>query len=89
MAAACGPEARRQLTRAVDPAAPSACLDCGAPFATPRPTFYPSCEQETTARPPTLGEFAQQFGDAYFSIEGALWRTLAPLLFRPGEPIRQ
>jgi len=72
-----------------DPAAPSACLNCGAPFAAPRPTFCQSCGQETTVRPPTLGEFAQQFGDACFSTEGALWRTLALSLFRPGELTRQ
>jgi hypothetical protein len=32
-----------------------------------------------------VGEFVQQFGGAYLSTEGALWRTLALLLFRPGE----
>ncbi len=72
-----------------DPAAPSACLNCGAPFEAPRPSFCPACGQETTVRPPTLGEFAQQFGGAYFSTEGALWRTLALLLFKPGELTRQ
>ncbi len=72
-----------------DLAAPLACLNCGAPFAEPRPTFCPACGQETTVRPPTLGEFAQQFGGAYFSTEGALWRTLALLLFKPGELTRQ
>jgi hypothetical protein len=72
-----------------EPAAPAACLNCAAPFAAPRPKFCPSCGQETTVRPPTLGEFAQQFGGAYFSTEGALWRTLALLLFRPGELTRQ
>lgn len=30
-------------------------------------------------------EFLQQFGGAYFSTEGALWRTLKLLLFKPGE----
>jgi len=35
-------------------------------------------------RAPTLGEFAQQFGGAYFAAEGALWRTLKLLLLRPG-----
>ena len=40
-------------------------------------------------RPPRLVEFAQQFGGAYLSTEGALWRTLALLLFRPGELTRQ
>lgn len=89
MAATCGLEARGQLTRVADPAASAACPNCGAPFATPRPGFCPSCGQETTVRPPTLGEFAQQFGGAYLSTEGALWRTLALLLFQPGELTRQ
>ncbi|MEP7140480.1 MAG: DUF3667 domain-containing protein [Caldimonas sp.] len=71
-----------------DPAPPD-CLNCGAPFAEPRPNFCAACGQETTVRPPTLGEFAQQFGGAYFSTEGALWRTLALLLFKPGELTRR
>ena len=37
---------------------------------------------------PTLREFAQQFGGAYFSTEGALWRTFKLLLFKPGELTR-
>ncbi len=36
-------------------------------------------------RPPSLGEFLQQFGGNYFSTEGALWRSLRSLLTRPGE----
>ncbi|MBX3637278.1 MAG: DUF3667 domain-containing protein, partial [Rubrivivax sp.] len=40
-------------------------------------------------RPPTVGEFLQQFGGAYFATEGALWRTLKLLLARPGELTRQ
>jgi len=40
-------------------------------------------------RAPTLGEFVQQFGGAYFSTEGALWRTLKLLLLKPGELTRQ
>ena len=39
--------------------------------------------------PPTLREMAQQFGGAYISTEGALWRTLKLLLFKPGELTRQ
>ncbi len=39
--------------------------------------------------PPTVREFAQQFGGAYLSTEGALWRTLKLLLFKPGELTRQ
>jgi hypothetical protein len=61
------------------------CLNCDAALPEPRPRFCPACGQETNLKPPTLGEFAQQFGGAYLSTEGALWRTLALLLFRPGE----
>lgn len=39
-------------------------------------------------KPPTVGEFMQQFGGAYFATEGALWRTLRLLLFKPGELTR-
>ncbi len=70
-----------------------ACLNCGeallptASGAAPR--HCPVCGQETNIRPPTLGEFAQQFGGAYFATEGALWRSLKLLLFSPGELTRQ
>jgi hypothetical protein len=49
-----------------------------------RRRFCPECGQETTVRAPTLGEFAQQFGGAYFAAEGALWRSLKLLLLKPG-----
>lgn len=68
------------------------CLNC-AETLQPRaggehPVFCPACGQETNVKPPKLGEFLQQFGGAYFSTEGALWRTLKLLLFRPGELTR-
>lgn len=69
--------------------ASAACTNCGAPLADPRPRFCGGCGQETSLRPPTLGEFLQQLGGAYFSTEGALWRTLRLLLTRPGELTRQ
>ena len=65
------------------------CLNCGELLATPRPKFCPACGQETHLRPPRIGEFLQQFGGAYLATEGALWRTLKLLLFRPGELTRQ
>ncbi len=61
------------------------CANCGAVFAHPRPAFCPACGQESTLALPTVASFAQQFGGAYFSTEGALWRTLKLLLTRPGE----
>lgn len=66
-----------------------ACANCGAAFVPERRRFCPECGQETHIQPPTLGEFAQQFGGAYISTEGALWRTLKLLLFKPGELTRQ
>ncbi len=71
------------------PTAPAACANCGAPFTEPPPAFCPACGQESRVRAPTLGEFLQQFGGAYFSTEGALWRTLKLLLLKPGELTRQ
>jgi len=68
---------------------PDPCLNCAAPLPEPRPRFCGACGQETNIKPPTLGEFAQQFGGAYFSTEGALWRTLALLLLKPGELTRR
>jgi hypothetical protein len=66
----------------------SACLNCGESFgerSERRRRFCPECGQETTVRAPTLGEFVEQFGGAYFATEGALWRSLKLLLFKPGE----
>lgn len=72
-----------------DTAAPTACLNCGEAFATPPPRFCPACGQESRVRAPRIAEFVQQFGGAYFSTEGALWRTLRLLLTKPGELTRQ
>ena len=65
------------------------CPNCTARLVAPRPKFCPECGQETWVTPPSLGEFAQQFGGAYLSTEGALWRTLRLLLLKPGELTRQ
>ena len=65
------------------------CANCGQVLPQPLPAFCPACGQETRLRPPTIGEFVQQFGGAYISTEGALARTLKLLLFKPGELTRQ
>jgi len=70
-------------------ATPAACPNCFSPLPDPRPRFCGACGQETNVRPPKLGEFVQQFGGAYFSTEGALWRTLILLLLKPGELTRR
>jgi predicted RNA-binding Zn-ribbon protein involved in translation (DUF1610 family) len=66
---------------------PTTCLNCGESFGERgerRRRFCPECGQETTLRAPTVGEFVQQFGGAYFATEGALWRSLRLLLLQPG-----
>jgi hypothetical protein len=65
------------------------CPNCGTPFATERRPFCPECGQETNIAPPRPAEFVQQFGGAYFSTEGALWRTLKLLVMQPGELTRR
>jgi hypothetical protein len=64
------------------------CRNCAAPLPQPVPPHCPQCGQETRLRAPTLPELAQQFGGAYISTEGALWRSLKLLLMRPGELTR-
>ena len=73
----------QRLTQLPSPA-PGHCANCGAALADPRPRFCGACGQETEVKAPTLGEFIQQFGGAYLSTEGALWRTLWRL-FVPGQ----
>jgi hypothetical protein len=68
---------------------PGSCPNCGRRHEVPRTPFCPGCGQETALRPPTLGEFAQQFGGSYLSTEGALWRTFRLLLTRPGALTRE
>jgi Protein of unknown function (DUF3667) len=65
------------------------CPNCFVALATPQPKFCPECGQETRVRAPKLGEFVQQLGGAYLSTEGAIWRTLWLLIFKPGELTRQ
>ena len=77
------------MSTASAPAPTAHCPNCAAPLSEPRPRFCGACGQETTVKPPTVMEFVQQFGGAYFSTEGALWRTLALLLLRPGELTRR
>lgn len=74
---------------AEQPLVAEACRNCGAPLGRPRPNYCGECGQETTLKPPTVGEFLQQFGGSYMAMEGALWRTLLLLLFRPGRLTRE
>lgn len=70
-------------------AEPGACLNCQQPFGQPRPRYCPSCGQESNVKPPTVGEFIQQFGGSYIAVEGALWQSLKLLLLKPGQLTRE
>jgi hypothetical protein len=72
-------------TQTATPLTPANCPNCDTPFPAPRPKFCGACGQESNLRAPTLLEFIQQFGGAYISTEGALWRTLWRLLLLPGQ----
>jgi hypothetical protein len=62
-----------------EPGPSAACRNCDATLPEPAPPYCAQCGQETALRPPTVGEFLQQFGGAYLATEGALWRTLKRL----------
>ncbi len=77
------------MPASADAASRDACLNCGREFVPERLRYCPACGQETNVKPPTVFEFAQQFGGSYIAAEGALWRTLKLLLFRPGVATRE
>lgn len=51
--------------------------------------FCPNCGQSTALHPPTVREFAHEFVGHYVALEGRLARTLALLVFMPGELTRR
>jgi Protein of unknown function (DUF3667) len=65
-------------------ARPEPCPNCGEHLPVPAVRHCPSCGQETHLHPPSFGEFVHEFVGHYIALEGALWKTLALLLFRPG-----
>jgi len=64
------------------------CRNCGA--LPPEGAHYcPVCGQEMALHPPTFAEFVHEFIGHYIALEGALWRTLGLLLFKPGRLTRE
>lgn len=57
------------------------CANCGA-VATDQ--YCPSCGQNTRERLPTFKQFMREATGRYLAFDGKLWKTLFPLLFRPG-----
>jgi hypothetical protein len=58
-----------------------ACRNCGADA---DGVYCPNCGQETTLALPTVRSMLRDAAGRYVALDGRLWRTLAPLLFRPG-----
>jgi hypothetical protein len=65
------------------------CPNCERERTSSSARFCQWCGQELDVGTPTIREFAQHWGGAYLSTEGALWRSLKLLLTRPGELTRQ
>ncbi len=66
--------------------APPACLNCGAPLAG---QYCGQCGQRASSRLISLFELLRDaFGDL-FELDSRLWRTLVPLLVRPGRLTRE
>jgi hypothetical protein len=62
-------------------AAATLCRNCGASV---DGKFCPQCGQETELRLPTLREFLREAAGRYVALDGRLWRTVQPLVMRPG-----
>jgi hypothetical protein len=62
------------------------CPNCGhaLPALTPPAHYCAHCGQEATLHPPSVREFLHEFIGHYVALEGALWKTLALLVLRPG-----
>lgn len=57
------------------------CRNCDAPLAG---EYCAHCGQRERGADLTFGQFAGELADELFSWDSRLWRTLVPLLFRPG-----
>jgi len=57
------------------------CANCGA---NAPGRFCPECGQDTRDRLPTFAQFMREATGRYLAFDGKLWKTLFPLLFRPG-----
>jgi hypothetical protein len=65
----------------VSDAAEHVCANCGA---NAPDRFCPQCGQDTRDRLPTFAQFMREATGRYLAFDGKLWKTLFPLLFRPG-----
>ncbi len=65
------------------------CLNCNFVLGDKRGNFCPNCGQETARHPAPVGQLARRYAAEYLLPGGRFFRTLALLLFRPGELTRR
>ncbi|TCI94315.1 DUF3667 domain-containing protein [Tenacibaculum sp. M341] len=61
-----------------------ACLNCGHPF-TGNEVFCPNCGQKANNKKITFSTFIREVFASFFSWDAKFWRTIFPLLFKPGK----
>jgi len=60
------------------------CLNCGFPFSG-HETYCPNCGQKNKDHRISIGNFIREVFAGFFSWDAKFWRTLFPLLTRPGK----
>jgi hypothetical protein len=83
--------ASRRVLRHADsavtaPAGPETCLNCGAPL---RGQYCSICGQRARARLISVWELVRDAIGDLFELDSRLWRTIIPLLARPGQLTRE
>jgi len=68
------------------PAAPGRCLNCGT---TLTGAYCPACGQSARLRPLSLWHLLGELTADLFDIDSRVWRSLLPLVFRPGYLTRE
>lgn len=59
------------------------CLNCGYPFAG-NEVYCPECGQKNNSKRINFGSFLKEVFNGFTSWDAKFWKTLFPLLFRPG-----
>ncbi len=60
------------------------CLNCGYPFSQSE-QFCPECGQKNKGKKITLGSFIREVFAGFISWDAKFWKTLIPLLIKPGK----
>lgn len=60
------------------------CLNCGYPFSGSE-VYCPECGQKNKSKRITFGNFLKELFNGFVSWDAKFWKTLVPLLFKPGK----